>query len=89
MLLHALVFFHTFIAELTLNECTNGDVRLVNGKKDNEGRAQYCYKGKWSPMCYLSTYTAILFCKKLGYTDYKCKVIKMMEMFLMLKGQCS
>ena len=63
------------IAELTVNECTNGDVRLVNGNKDNEGRAQYCYNGKWSPICYLNLYMAILFCKELGYTNYECKVM--------------
>ena len=51
------------------NECINGDVRLVNGNKDNEGRIEYCYMGKWSPMCSLSTYTAVLICKKLGYAE--------------------
>ena len=64
------------LGEVTVSECTNGSVRLVNGNKDNEGRVEYCYKGQWSPMCYLSTDTAMLICKILGYERNKCKMIK-------------
>ena len=63
--------------QVTVNKCTNGDVRLVNGNKDNEGRVEYCYNGQWSPMCSLSTYTARLVCKELGYKKYNCKMMNM------------
>ena len=64
-----------FMLEGVVSECTNGDIRLVNGSKSNEGRVEYCYNGEWSPMCSLSTYTARLVCKKLGFENYKCKVV--------------
>ena len=63
--------------QVTVNKCTNGDVRLVNGNKDNEGRVEYCYNGQWSPMCSLNTYTARLVCKKLGYKKYNCEIMNM------------
>ena len=54
--------------------CTSGDIRLVNGNTDDEGRVEYCYEGGWSPMCSLDAHTASLICKKLGYTDYTCEL---------------
>ena len=53
-------------------ECSNGDVRLVNGGRENRGRVEYCYNGQWSPMCSLSVTTARLICKSLGYEKYQC-----------------
>ncbi len=57
----------------TYQECSNGDVRLVNGGgKENRGRVEYCYDGQWAPMCSLSVSTARLVCKSLGYEKYQC-----------------
>ncbi len=57
----------------TYQECSNGDVRLVNGGgKENRGRVEYCYDGQWSPMCSLSVNTARLVCNSLGYERYQC-----------------
>ena len=58
--------------------CTNGAVRLVNGSTSNEGRAEYCYNGDWVPFCGMSSITASLICKQLGYNytcEYKVKAI--------------
>lgn len=55
--------------------CTTGDVRLVNGTTENEGRVEYCYDEHWSPLCSITSATASVICKTLGYTDYSCKNI--------------
>lgn len=52
--------------------CTNGDLRLMGGESDAEGRVEYCYNGQWSPMCSLDGYTSTLICKELGYTQGMC-----------------
>ena len=51
------------------SECNNGDVHLVNGDTDNEGRVEYCYNGTWAPVCSLASKTALLICKQLGYSQ--------------------
>ena len=54
--------------------CTTGDIRLVGGSTEREGRVEYCYDTTWAPVCSLDARTASLMCKKLGYTDYTCKL---------------
>ena len=54
-----------------MSKCTSGDVRLVGGSSEAEGRVEYCYNDIWSPMCSLNRYTAKLICEKFGYQ--KCK----------------
>ncbi|XP_019850479.1 PREDICTED: scavenger receptor cysteine-rich domain superfamily protein-like isoform X2 [Amphimedon queenslandica] len=49
--------------------CANGTVRLVNGSTSNEGRVEYCYDGDWVPSCGMSSITASLICKQLGYNS--------------------
>ncbi|XP_019849144.1 PREDICTED: deleted in malignant brain tumors 1 protein-like [Amphimedon queenslandica] len=49
--------------------CTDGTVRLVNGSTSNEGRVEYCYNGDWVPSCGMSSITASLVCKQLGYNS--------------------
>ena len=56
----------------TSQECSDGDIQLVNGGKENRGRVEYCYNAQWSPMCSLSVTTARLICKSLGYDKYQC-----------------
>ena len=63
-------------------KCDNAGVRLVDGQTDNEGRVEYCYNGAWSPVCQLDSTTAVLICKALGYTQYKCKSIDIRYQFL-------
>ena len=53
--------------------CTNGDVRLVDGASDNEGRIEYCYDGHYTPVCSITSTIASVICKTLGYTEYSCK----------------
>lgn len=53
----------------TGSECTDGDVSLVDGSDANEGRAQYCYEGYWYPLCGMTSLTASLMCKAMGFNS--------------------
>lgn len=48
----------------------NGVVQLMGGISGSDGALQYCYNGKWSMFCTLSTEEASVACKQLGYTKY-------------------
>ena len=71
-----LIFFVIQLNNLSCNlieGCEDGDVRLVGaGNSTAEGRVEYCYQGSWAPTCFLTTNTANLICKKLGYTQFSC-----------------
>ena len=49
--------------------CNNGDVRLVGGINELEGRVEICYNKIWGSVCHnsWSTYDANVVCKQLGY----------------------
>jgi hypothetical protein len=48
-------------------------VRLVDGKKSNEGRVEIQYKGKWTTVCgnYWNINAADVICRDLGYQSAK------------------
>ena len=49
--------------------CTNGDVRLVGGINELEGRVEMCYNKFWGSVCDDSwnTVDSNVVCKSLGY----------------------
>ena len=49
--------------------CSNGDVRLVNGEIENEGRVEICVDNVWGTVChdYFSNVDAKVVCRKLNY----------------------
>ena len=51
-------------------DCTNGDLRLVNGQTSNEGRLEICINGVWGTVCddFWGTPDAQVACAQLGYT---------------------
>lgn len=57
-----------FIASGT---CTDGDIRLVDGIIENEGRVEVCYKGVWGTICDngWDTTDGHIACTQLGHPD--------------------
>ena len=32
-------------------KCSDGDIRLVNGRLSSEGRVEICFNGRWGTIC--------------------------------------
>ena len=49
--------------------CQNGEVRLVGGGSERQGRVEMCYNGVWSAVCAdeWNEIAASFVCSKLGY----------------------
>ena len=54
---------------LRLGPCTDGEIRLENGKVDNEGRVQICYNNEWGTVCNTGwgQEEAMVVCRQLGF----------------------
>lgn len=57
--------------------CTNGDIRLVGGSVQSEGRVEMCYNEQWGTICGangdFTTYSHVI-CRQLGYSPYDANV---------------
>ena len=51
------------------NECYDGDIRLVDGEIEQEGRPEVCVNGKWGSICHngWTTSDAYATCLTLGF----------------------
>ena len=56
------------------DQCTNGDIRLVNGSRPTEGRIEVCFGEVWGTIAdaLLDKTSALVVCRQLGYSD-KCQ----------------
>ena len=53
----------------TLPECNSGDIRLVGGERDSEGRVEICVQGFWGTVCDSGwdQREALVACRQSGY----------------------
>ena len=65
------VFFYPII--LTVEECEDGEVRLVGGVTNSTGRLEVCGNGLWGRVCnrfqYWGPENARVVCRQLGFSD--------------------
>ena len=55
----------------TTDNCTYGEIRLINGQSQYEGLVEICNNGRWEFICtsYWDSSDAKVACRQLGYTD--------------------
>lgn len=58
-------------ADVSIKDCTDGEVSLVGGSTPNEGRVEVCMDKTWGTVCDKSfgERDAVAVCKQLGYTE--------------------
>ena len=63
------VFIH--VTSMTVSGCCNGEIRLVDGPSDNEGRVEFCADGTWGTVCddRWDDNDASVVCAQLGYSS--------------------
>ena len=56
----------------SIDNCTEGDVRLVDGNSNSEGRVEVCREGVWGTINYLNwdETEARVICQQLGFFQY-------------------
>lgn len=63
-------FYYT-APETEYSNCTHGDIRLVGGRNESEGRLEVCYNNVWGTVCgHLSERTANVVCRQLGFLEF-------------------
>ena len=63
------VYIYIYNVIIDPGMCKDGEVRLVNGNIEQEGRAEVCLQGVWSTVCDWdwNALDAYVMCRNLGY----------------------
>ena len=67
--MHACLIFLIAILEPSTAPCMNGDIRLIGGSSDSEGRIEICSHGYWGSVCHhhWDDSDARVACRQLGF----------------------
>ena len=54
-----------------IDDCSNGDMRLINGLTEAEGRVEICTDGRWETLCgkYWTENNTVVVCRYFGFSD--------------------
>ena len=66
-----LIFYNFSSSNVVITVCPSGDVRLVGGSVQDEGRVELCQNNAWGTICDdgFDENDANVICRQLGYTD--------------------
>lgn len=64
-------------SSVVFSNCSNGDIQLVGGTADNEGRVEVCINQVWGTVCYSDRYYSnfwdvfdgTVVCRQLGFQE--------------------